>query len=132
MFSLYLRYLSLAVLCHPLHKEKFILLSQKAQESSSEANESDAPPDDKATSQPPQSAPRDQDIELTDILENLFANLPHELSVWKLSQKAKYDGVHGESSDSNDDRVVDFGSMDSDQIVSDFMEEAICTAVLLM
>ena len=132
-FLLDLSYLSLAILCHPVHKEKYFHLSQQTQESSPEAIDSDSPSEDTAPSQPPQRAPQDQDLELTDILENLFVNLPHELSVWKLSQKAQSEGVDGESGERKDGRVVvDLGGMDNDQIISDFMEEAICKALAFM
>ena len=73
----------MAILCHPIHREKFLLFSQ-------------------------------EDAFLTVMLDNLFSDLPDELS------SCKYDDTDSFSTDGPRE--------DYNQIV-EFMEQAIATAV---
>ena len=98
------RYLSLAILCHPIHRDRFILLSRQSQ--------TDEPPLlslSKANAW--KSFP--QDISLETMLENLFPNLHQELSSWNTDENG---------SDDNSEL----------KLIADFMEQAISMAMSFM
>ena len=80
----------MAILCHPIHREKLLALSRKK---SGESLATEAPH--------PQSPPEDTD--LATLLEGLFSNLMQEL-----------------------------GPGGDDEVVADFMEQCISTAIAFM
>ena len=94
----------MAILCHPIHRDKFLCLLSY-----------ESPPNDK---QPPQSVP--QDVSLNTMLEYLFLNLSQDLSSWKITQSGgDVDGYDNDHSD-------------ADELLVEFMDEAMVTAVSYM
>ena len=81
----------MAILCHPIHRDIITTLQF-----------------------------RPQDMHLAAMLENLFTNLPRELSSWK--HGIKYD-------DTIDEFGADEARDDGNELVIEFMEHAIVTAV---
>ena len=77
----------MAILCHPIHREKFLLFSQ-------------------------------EDAFLTVMLDNLFSDLPDELS------SCKYDDTDSFSTDGPRE--------DTNVQIVEFMEQAISTAISIM
>mmetsp|Transcript_55363 Transcript_55363/g.117695 ORF Transcript_55363/g.117695 Transcript_55363/m.117695 type:complete len:291 (-) Transcript_55363:1008-1880(-) len=102
-------YLSLAVLCHPFHRDKRLVLSPQSQESSPESHtSSNKIRDVESALQPLQLYSKDENVSLANMLGNAFSNPGQEL----LSKEG-------------------FGE-DDDELVGDFMEQAISSAISIM
>ncbi|KAL7535618.1 hypothetical protein ACHAXR_006614 [Thalassiosira sp. AJA248-18] len=113
-------YVSMAILCHPIHRDKFILLSRQFRKSSSDLH---------LKSQSPQSPP----TSLATTLDNIFVNLPNELSARKGSLNGGTDGNTDEFStdlSKNDDTEWVHGG--DNELTADFMEQTISEAISLM
>jgi len=100
-------YLSMAILCHPIQRNRFLHLSQQPPKLVS---------DPESNLQPPQSPPQDS---LPTVLENVFLNLPQQLS-----------SQHDCNEDDTDGFGADHG--DNDEQIDEFMEQAISMAISFM
>jgi len=142
-------YLSMAILCHPMHRDKFLVLSRcrqlleqspavvpESQHAISshtrlheESSSSLLQPHLLLSSSP---SPQDLNVSVATMLDNIFTNLPHEL----LSQEGVPHEVVGDVDELDThapkDDCVEWDHDDENELVADFMEEAISTAISFM
>mmetsp|Transcript_40168 Transcript_40168/g.70671 ORF Transcript_40168/g.70671 Transcript_40168/m.70671 type:complete len:1044 (-) Transcript_40168:192-3323(-) len=122
-------YLSMAIMCHPIHRDKFLLLSRRSPKSSPEPQMSSHPLHEESKLPPPQSSPHNMNNSLATILDNLFVNLRQELTQEGFEEDGDIDefGTYVSMDD-----ATEWEHNDSNKLVIDFIEQAISTATSFM